>query len=119
MIQEFKDFISNGNIFDAAVGLIMALAFVPVIDAFVQGVLMQIIAAIVGEPNFNALSFGLGDAEIFYGSVITAFISFLGVAAAVFMMVKAYNKMRGGAPDPDGPSEVDLLTEIRDQLAAR
>ena len=91
MIQEFKDFINKGDIVDLAVAVVMATAFKPIVDTFVNGVLMQIVAAIFGEPNFDALSFGLGDAEIFYGTVITAMISFLFVALAVFFVLKAYN----------------------------
>ena len=53
---------------------------------------MPIIAAIVGEPNFDGITIGIGDAEILIGTVITALISFVAVAAVVFMMVKAYNK---------------------------
>ena len=116
MIQEFKDFVSKGGIFEAAVGLIMALAFVPVINAIIKGILMPIIAAIVGEPNFDGITIGIGDAEILIGTVITALISFLAVAAVVFMMVKAYNRANGPADDA-GPSDNDLLTEIRDSLA--
>ncbi len=86
----------------------------------VDGVLMQIVAAIFGEPNFDTLSFGLGDAEILYGSVITATVSFLFVALAVFFVLKAYNATKAEEEEEDsGPSEVDLLTEIRDSLANR
>lgn len=122
MIQEFKDFINKGDIVDLAVAVVMATAFKPIVDTFVNGVLMQIVAAIFGEPNFDQLSFGLGDAEIFYGTVITAIISFIFVALAVFFVLKAYNasKKDEEADDaPAGPSEVDLLTEIRDSLANR
>lgn len=122
MIQEFRDFINKGDIVDLAVAVVMATAFKPIVDAFVNGVLMQIVAAIFGEPNFDALSFGLGDAEILYGSVITAMVSFFFVALAVFFVLKAYNaskKEEEAADEPSGPSEVDLLTEIRDSLANR
>ena len=122
MIQEFRDFINKGDIVDLAVAVVMATAFKPIVDTFVNGVLMQIVAAIFGEPNFDALSFGLGDAEIFYGTVITAMISFLFVALAVFFVLKAYNaskKEEEAADEPSGPSEIDLLTEIRDSLASR
>ena len=79
MIQEFKDFINKGDIVDLAVAVVMATAFKPIVDTFVNGVLMQIVAAIFGEPNFDQLSFGLGDAEIFYGTVITANQNFLDI----------------------------------------
>ncbi len=118
MIQEFKDFINKGGVFEAAVGLVMALAFKPVIDAVVAGILMPIIAAIVGEPNFDGITIGIGDAEILIGTVITQIVSFIAIAAVVFLMVKAYNKFN--APDEDaGPSDSELLTQIRDSLASR
>lgn len=120
MIQEFKDFINKGNIVELAVALVMGLAFKPIVDAFVDGVLMQIVAAIVGEPNFDSLTIDISDTPIFYGSVITAIVSFLFVAAAVFVVLKAYNATKAAEEEADsGPSEVDLLTEIRDSLANR
>lgn len=117
MIQEFKDFVQKGGIFEAAVGLIMALAFVPVVNAIIDGILMPIIAAIVGEPNFDGITIGIGDAEILIGTVITALVSFLAVAAVVFLMVKAYNNATAKEDEDAGPSDIDLLTEIRDSLA--
>lgn len=117
MLQEFKDFVSKGGIFEAAVGLIMALAFVPVVEAIIQGILMPIIAAIVGEPNFDGITIGIGDAEILIGTVITQVIKFVSVAAVVFLMVKAYNRATNKVEEEEGPSDIDLLTEIRDALA--
>ena len=117
MLQEFKDFINNGGVFEAAVGLVMALAFKPVIDAIVGGILMPIIAAIVGEPDFNGITIGIGDAEILIGLVITTIISFIAIAAVVFLMVKAYNKMNPPKVEEAGPSETELLVQIRDELA--
>ena len=116
MIQEFKDFVNKGGVFQVAVGLVMALAFVPVVDAIVDGVLMQIIAAIFGEPDFSSLTFDIGDAAIQYGLVITTVITFMAIAFVLFLLVKAYNKYVDPPSEP-GPSEVDLLTEIRDSLA--
>lgn len=119
MIKEFREFISRGGIFEAAVGLIMALAFVPVVGSLVDDVLMQIIAAVFGQPDFGGISFALGDAEIYIGRFINAVITFVAIGFVVFLMVKAYN----AATKPDaadaGPTEVDLLTEIRDSLAVR
>jgi len=117
VLQEFKDFVQKGGIFEAAVGLIMALAFVPVVTAIIDGILMPIIAAIVGEPNFDGITIGIGDAEILIGTVITAIVSFLAVAAVVFMMVKAHNNATSASDEDAGPSDIDLLTQIRDSLA--
>ena len=114
MLQEFKDFINKGGIFEAAVGLVLALAFVPVIDSIVDGVLMQIIAAIFGEPDFSSLTFDIGDAAIQYGRVLTAAITFIAIGFVLFMLVKAYNAATKKQEEEAGPSEIDLLTDIRD-----
>ena len=117
MIQEFKDFINNGNVFETAVGLIMALAFAPVVTGFIDNIIMPIIAAIVGEPNFDGISIGIGDAEILVGRWITTVIGFLLVAVVMFFLVRGYNAMKAAEEEDAGPSEIDLLTEIRDGLA--
>jgi large conductance mechanosensitive channel len=117
VIQEFKDFINNGNIFETAVGLILALAFAPVVTGFIDNIIMPIIAAIVGEPNFDNITIGISDAEIFVGRWITTVIGFLLVAIVMFFLVKAYNKSNEAEEEAAGPSEIDLLTEIRDGLA--
>jgi len=117
VIQEFKDFVQKGGIFEAAVGLIMALAFVPVVTAIIDGILMPIIAAIVGKPDFDDIVIGIGDAEILVGTVLTALVSFLAVAAVVFLMVKAYNNATNKEDEDAGPSDNDLLVQIRDSLA--
>lgn len=122
MLQEFKDFINRGNVIDLAVAVVLGAAFTPVVNAVVDGVLMQIVAAIFGEPDFSSLTFDLGDAAIAYGLVITTIVNFLFVASAMFFVVKAYNSLKGEAPveeAPAGPSEFDVLVEIRDALRSR
>ncbi len=118
MLQEFKDFVNKGNVLEIAVGLIMAAAFAPIVTTFVDDVLMQIVSGIFGQPDFGDIGFDLGDARVRIGSVINAIISFLMIAAAVFLVVKAYNSMRA-ADDDAGPDEVELLTQIRDSLQTR
>jgi large conductance mechanosensitive channel len=120
VLQEFKDFINKGNIIELAVAVVMATAFAPVILAVVDGVLMQIVAAIFGQPDFSGLTFDLGDAEIAYGLVITTVVNFVLIALAVFFVLKAYNATKAPEGQADqGPSEIDLLTEIRDSLRTR
>ncbi len=121
MLQEFKDFINKGSIVDLAVAVIMATAFKPIIDRLVDGVIMQIVAAIFGEPNFDSLTFDISGTPIFYGSVFTAAVSFVFVALAVFFVLRAYNSTKAEEEEaaPDRPSEIDLLTEIRDSLTNR
>ncbi|MEZ5219062.1 MAG: large conductance mechanosensitive channel protein MscL [Ilumatobacteraceae bacterium] len=119
LVKEFKEFIAGGNMIEFAVAVILAGAVGAVIAAFTEGVMMQIVAAIFGKPDFNSLSFGLGKADIMYGTVITAFINLVLVGLVLFAIIKAYNSMREQSPEETGPSEVDLLTEIRDALRAR
>ena len=122
MLQEFKDFINKGSIVELAVAVVMAAAFAPVVQSVVDGVLMQVIAAIFGEPDFSSLTFDIGDAAIGYGLVITTIVNFVFIALAVFFVLKAYNASTAEeeeAPAESGPSEIDLLTEIRDSLQTR
>ena len=117
MIKEFKDFVNRGNVVDLAVAVVLGAAFGAVVTSFVDDVLMQILAAIGGEPDFSALTIDLGDAELRYGAFLTAIVSFLAIAFGVFLVVKALNAMkREKGEDPAGPSETELLTEIRDLL---
>ena len=117
MIDEFKAFIAKGDVVMIAVGLIMALYFQKIVDAILEGVLNPIIAAIFGKSNFSEIGFDVGDARISVGLVIDAVISFLIVAFILFLLVKAYNQWkREDDAEEAGPSEIDLLTEIRDEL---
>jgi large conductance mechanosensitive channel len=119
MLNEFKDFINKGNLVALAIAFLMAGAFQPVVEAFAKGVIMNIVAAIVGKPNFDDVTIGIGDSAILIGTVITAFINFLIIAAVCFLIVKAYDKWNKKEEAAAGPSEVDLLTEIRDSLRSR
>ncbi|MEQ8842854.1 MAG: large conductance mechanosensitive channel protein MscL [Acidimicrobiales bacterium] len=120
MIQEFKDFINKGNVVDLAVAVVLGAAFGAVVTSFVDNVLMQIVALIFGEPDFSNVKITISDTPIYIGTFLTALISFLFIALAVFFVVKAYNAMkRPVEEDEAGPSEIDLLTEIRDSLANR
>lgn len=120
LAKEFKEFIATGNMIELAVAVILGGAVKVVIDSFTNGVMMQIVAAIFGKPNFDQLSFDLNDTPIYYGQVITTIISLIMVGLVLFFIIKAYNKMKKDeVAAPSGPSEVDLLTEIRDSLKAR
>jgi large conductance mechanosensitive channel len=122
-VDEFKDFVNKGDVVTIAVGLIMALYFAKIVDALLDGVINPIIAAIFGESNFTEIGFDIGDARISIGLVIDAVISFLAVAFILFLIVKAYNKMQEKMLREKGaaalPPDVELLTEIRDELRAR
>ena len=121
MIQEFRDFINKGNIVELGVAVVMASAFKPIIDSFVDGIVMQFVAMIFGEPDFSSLSITIAGTPYFYGAVLTTIVSFVFVALAVFFLLKAYNATKKDEEEteaaPSGPTEIDLLTEIRDSLA--
>ena len=85
MVQEFKDFINKGNMVELAVAFVMGVAFTAVVTSLTDDVLMQIVAAIVGEPDFSALTFDLGDSVIRYGAFLTALINFLIISARVVL----------------------------------
>jgi large conductance mechanosensitive channel len=125
MIKEFKEFINQGNVVDLAIAVVLGGAFGAVVNSFVKDILMNIIAAIFGEPDFSGLTFKLGKGVIAYGNFINAVITFLAIALALFMVVKAMNEMNkrkkaeAAAEVAAGPSEVELLTEIRDALRSR
>ena len=117
-ITEFKEFVNRGNLVELAVAFTLTLFFVPVVNAIVDGLIMQLIAGIFGQPSFDSITIDVGDAELLVGTVITALVTFLIVAFVCFLIVKAYNAMKAPVDD-DGPSEIDLLIEIRDELRSR
>lgn len=119
MLKEFKDFINKGDVVTIAVGLVMALTFKDVVDQVIAGVINPIIAAIFGESSFVNIGFDIGEARISIGLVIDAAITFVAVAFILFLIVKAYNSWKGPEDDGDEPTEVELLTEIRDALRDR
>ena len=119
MSEEFKAYLQKGNVVTIAVGLILALYFAKIVDALLDGVINPIISAIFGESSISQIGFDIGDARISIGLVIDAAISFVAVAFILFLIVKAYNNMKTPEEEDSGPSEVDLLTEIRDSLQNR
>ena len=125
-LKEFKDFIATGNIVELAVAFILGLAIKAVIDAFIQGVANPLIGAILGKPNLdNFLTFTVrkgtkNESTISIGLVLTQIISLIIVGLVLFMCLKAYNKIRRPVEAaPPGPNEIDLLTQIRDELRTR
>lgn len=129
MFKEFKDFIATGNVVDFAVGVIMAAAIGAVINSFVADVAMPIIGMLTGGIDFSQMKYVLSNAvteggkeikpenAIAYGKLITSFISLLTIGFVMFLIVKAYNKSKKPVEvAAAGPTEIDLLTEIRDAL---
>ena len=119
MLDGFKKFIMRGNVIDLAVAVVIGAAFTQVVNSVVDGLINPILAAIVGKPNFDDLTITIRDSAIMYGTVITAVINFLLVAAAIyFIIVKPMNMMMErmdagkGTPDPDTKQCPECLSEI-------
>ncbi len=123
MIKEFKEFIMRGNVIDLAVAVIIGAAFTAVVNSFANDILMQIVAAVFGKPDFSDLTFDLGEAVIRYGAFITVLINFLIVAAVVFLVVKGINRLQNLRTKEEEEeleeTEVELLAQIRDSLVNR
>jgi large conductance mechanosensitive channel len=119
VLKEFKEFISKGNLIEIAVGLILALAFAGLVTSFTENLINPLIGAIFGQPNFDSLTIGIGDAELRYGAFLTTLVNFVIVAFVLFLVIKAYNRAFPKKEEAAGPSEIDLLTEIRDELRRR
>lgn len=132
LLQEFKEFISAGNMIELAVAVILAGAIGKVITAFTEGVMMNLVAAIFGKPNFDEVRIKisskaqtLADGTVTngtylnVGTVITAFIGLVLTGLVLFAIIKAYNKMKAKSEETAPVTELDLLTEIRDSLRTR
>jgi large conductance mechanosensitive channel len=127
MLKEFKNFIMTGNVVDLAVGVIMAGAIGAVANGFVTNIVMPVVGHFSGGVDLSKLKVVLDPASadglvpenaITYGAWVNSIVSLIIVGLVMFMIVKAYNKSKTPeAPAaPAGPSEIDLLTEIRDSL---
>ncbi|MBL3701102.1 large conductance mechanosensitive channel protein MscL [Sulfitobacter sp. BDSS02] len=143
MIQEFKDFIAKGNVMDMAVGIIIGAAFTAIVSSLVADIINPFIGLFTGGFDFTDKYIVLGGnvpegaslaaaresgASIFaYGSFLMAVLNFLIIAWVVFLLVKMVNRVKSLAEKPDevapevhtGPSEKDILIEIRDALQQR
>lgn len=119
-IKEFKSFITTGNMIELAVAVILGLAVGAAVKSFTDDILMNVVAAVFGKPDFAGLTFTIGKGVIKYGAFLNAVIALVTTGLVLFMIIKAYNKLRRPVQvAPPGPSEIDLLTEIRDALRAR
>lgn len=122
MIKEFKDFLFRGNIVELAVAFVMGLAFAAVVNSLVNNLVMPIVAAIIGKPDFRSLTFTIHRSVFHYGAFLTDLIQFVAIAAAVFFfIVKPMQMMlarrRGGPIDEGMPDEErrhqELLAALR------
>ncbi len=141
MIQEFKDFIAKGNVMDMAVGIIIGAAFTAIVGSLVADLINPIISLFMGGIDFSSMHAVLdggeyssmaaaeeaGAAVFAYGRFIMAIINFLIIAWVVFLLVKAVNRAKAATETPEeeapeeeaGPTELDILMEIRDSLAKK
>ena len=140
MLQEFKAFVARGNVLDLAVAVIIGAAFATIVTSLTDDVIMPVIGTIFGGADFSSYFILLsapdgyegsmtdyaalkeaGAAMIGYGAFLTALINFLILAFVIFLLVRSANRLiaKKEQEAPAGPSEVDLLTEIRDELRKR
>jgi large conductance mechanosensitive channel len=135
MLGEFKEFIAKGNVMDLAVGVIIGGAFATITGSLTADLIMPFVGWIFGGVDFSSQFILLGSvpdgiaasdyaklkdagvAMIGYGAFLTAVINFLILAFVIFLLVRWVNKVVRRAPDaPAGPTEVEILAEIRDEL---
>ena len=140
MIQEFKKFISKGNVLELAIGLIMATYFGAIVKSLVNDIIMPPIGKMMGGVDFDKLKYiiqekvpestegagdGVAEVAITYGAFINTIVTFLIVSFSVFFIIRSYNKMKSRiekkkeeapAAPPEPSKEEKLLTEIRDLL---
>jgi len=137
--KEFKEFALKGNVMDLAVGVIIGGAFGKIIDSVVNDLIMPVVSALIGSPDFSNLYVALkgdvpghpsladarkipGTVIFAYGNFITVLINFLLLALIIFLMIKGMNRLKRKQeaippPAPPGPSSTDqLLMDIRDEL---
>jgi large conductance mechanosensitive channel len=139
MFSEFKTFIARGNVLDLAVGVIIGAAFGKIVASLTDDLIMPVIGWLTGGVDFSSKFVTLGAlpagytgsptdyaalkeagvAMLGYGAFVTAIINFLILAFIIFMLVKYANKVLRPAEAPAGPTEADLLVEIRDELRKR
>lgn len=123
MIKGFRQFVMRGNVVELAVAVIMGAAFGGIVNSLVNDLIMPLITAIFGKQDYSNLYWTVNHSRIMYGGFLNAVISFLLIALAVyFCIVLPINKIservavRRGVPKQAGPTEVELLTDIRDAL---
>ena len=140
MLREFRDFIAKGNVLDLAVAVIIGAAFATITTSLTNDIIMPVVGAIFGgtrlrqplrparrdpdtfkgDPASYAALKEAGVAVLGWGQFVTVIINFLILAFVVFLIIRQANKLKKPAEDaPAGPTEVELLAEIRDELRKR
>ena len=119
MLKEFRDFLMKGNIVELAVAFVMGVAFGALVKSLVDDLVMPIVAMIFGKPDFSDLTFTINDAVFRYGAFITAAITFLATAAAIFVfVVKPYGALTSRFAKPAVEAVDDEERRHQELLAA-
>ncbi|WP_308465772.1 large conductance mechanosensitive channel protein MscL [Rathayibacter soli] len=135
MLKGFKEFIMRGNVMDLAVAVVIGAAFTVVIGALVTGIINPLIGAVFNAKDLNSVlilsipTVSGGHAQLLFGAFLAALIQFIIVAAVVYfavvlpvnhLLLMAANRRKSGVVEDEDtpPTELDMLTEIRDLLAA-
>ncbi len=139
MLSEFKAFIARGNVLDLAVAVIIGAAFATITKSLTDDLIMPIVGAIfggldfasyftllgpipagfAGDPNSYAALKSAGVAVLGWGQFVTVLINFLILAFVIFLIIRSANKLMKRGEEAAGPTEVELLAEIRDELKKR
>jgi large conductance mechanosensitive channel len=139
MLKEFRDFIARGNVLDLAVAVIIGAAFATITASLTDDIIMPIVGAIFGGLDFSSYFILLGPIPADYtgsttnyaalksagvpilgwGQFVTVLINFVILAFIIFLIIRSANRMIGTKEEAAGPTEVDLLTQIRDELKRR
>jgi large conductance mechanosensitive channel len=93
VLEDLRKFLLRGNVIDLAVAVIIGIAFGIVVNSLVSDVIMAFIGAIVGKPNFDDLTFDIGDGVVRYGRFITAVVNFVIIGTVLFFIVRAVQKV--------------------------
>jgi large conductance mechanosensitive channel len=119
MLKDFRDFLMRGNLLELAVAFVMGLAFAALVSSFVDDLVMPIVAMIFGKPDFNGLTFTINDAVFRYGAFVTALITFVTTAAAIFFfVVKPLTALMGRMSKPTEDEVTDEERRHQELLAA-
>ncbi len=124
MWKEFQEFLKRGNVIDLAVAVILGAAFGAIVTSLVNDLIMPLVGIVIGGINFTGLMVQVGTAQLKYGNFLQALVNFIIIAFVLFLVIRAYNRMRAPKPvtplaPPPPPQDVILLSEIRDLLKER
>jgi len=119
MLKEFRDFLMRGNLVELAVAFVIGLAFAALVTSFVDDLIMPIVAMIFGKPDFSDLTFTINDAVFRYGAFLTALITFITTAAAIFFfVVEPMNALMARMSKPTEEEVTDEERRHQELLAA-